>query len=81
MIGKEGTHLLRATEVSDGRDRGISCGGRFSQKAVLGLPQLTGQTRKSMPQLGTRLTGPVPVAGKSFSACQKFFATLSQFLR
>jgi hypothetical protein len=54
MIGKEGTHLLRATEVSDGRDREISCGHRFPQRAVLGLPQLTGQTREPMPPLGTR---------------------------
>jgi hypothetical protein len=82
---------LRATEVSDGRERAISCVWQIladSQKAVLGLPQLTGQIRKSLPQLGTQLTGPVPVSGnpelllKNFFRVQKkFFILLSQFLR
>jgi hypothetical protein len=76
---------LRATEVSDGRERAISCVWQIladSQKAVLGLPQLTGQIRKSLPQLGTQLTGPVPGSRKSgpfvekkFSLSQKTFFT------
>jgi hypothetical protein len=53
----------------------------FSQKAVLGLPQLTGQIRKSLPQLGTWLTGPVPVPGNPELLLKKFFRVQKNLLQ
>jgi hypothetical protein len=73
---------LRATEVSDGRERGISSGGRILAESCPRVATVDRPNPKSLPQLGTRLTGPVPGSRKSgpfvekkFSLSQKTFFT------